>query len=63
MINVEKTADKKKTLIYNVACVTFHYRQVSNISRTIVGQWVGDHLDVVGASLVGAAPTTSSIST
>ena len=36
------------------------YRQVSNISRTLVGNWIVDHSDVVGASPVGAAPTTSS---
>ena len=39
------------------------YRQVSNISRTLVGNEIVDHSDVVGASAVGAAPTTSSFST
>ena len=39
------------------------YRQVSNISRTLVGTEIVDHSDVVGASPVGAAPTTSSFST
>ena len=39
------------------------YRQVSNISRTLVGYKIVDHSDVVGASPVGAAPTTSSFST
>ena len=39
------------------------YRQVSNIRRTLVGSKNVDHSDVVGASPVGAAPTTSSIST
>ena len=39
------------------------YRQVSNIRRTIVGDKIVDHSDVVGASPVGAAPTTSSLST
>ena len=39
------------------------YRQVSNIRRTLVGNWIVDHSDVVGASPVGAAPTTSSFST
>ena len=39
------------------------YRQVSNISRTLVGNKIVDHSDVVEASLVGAAPTTSSFST
>ena len=40
-----------------------NYRQVSNIRRTIVGDKIVDHSDVVGASPVGAAPTTSSLST
>ena len=39
------------------------YRQVSNISRTLVDNKIVDHSDVVGASPVGAAPTTSSFST
>ena len=39
------------------------YRQVSNIRRTLEGNWIVDHSDVVGASPVGAAPTTSSFLT
>ena len=39
------------------------YRQVSNIRRTLVLNQIVDHSDVVGASPVGAAPTTSSFST
>ena len=38
------------------------YRETSNISRTLVGNKIADNSDVVGASPVGAAPTTSSIS-
>ena len=38
-------------------------RQTSNISRTLVGNKIVDNSDVVGASPVGAAPTTSSFST
>ena len=38
------------------------YHQVSNISRTLVCNNIVDHSDVVGASPVGAAPTTSSFS-
>ena len=41
----------------------YKYRQVSNIRRTLVGNKIVDHSDVVGASPVGAAPTTSSFST
>ena len=38
-------------------------RQISNITRTSVSNEIVDHSDVVGASPVGAAPTTSSFST
>ena len=40
-----------------------HYRKTSNISRTLVGNKIVDHSDVVGAPPVGVAPTTSSFST
>ena len=43
--------------------VASDYRQVSNISRTLAGNNIVDHSDVVGASPAGAAPTTSSVST
>ena len=39
------------------------YRQVSDIRRTLVGNKIVDHSDVVGASPVSSAPTTSSFST
>ena len=39
------------------------YRKTFNISRTLVGNEIVDNSDVVGASPVGAAPTTSSFST
>ena len=39
------------------------YRKTSNIRRTWVGNKIVDQSDVVGASPVGAAPTTSSFST
>ena len=38
------------------------YRKTSNIRGTLVGNKIVDHSDVVGASPVGAAPTTSSFS-
>ena len=38
-------------------------REVSNLRRTSLGNEIVDHSDVVGASPVGAAPTTSSFST
>ena len=43
--------------------VLIMYRQVSNIRDTLVGNQIVDNSDVVGASPVGAAPTTSSFST
>ena len=38
------------------------YRKTSTISRTLVGNKIVDNSDAVGASPVGAAPTTSSFS-
>ena len=49
-------------LIYSAAHINT-YHKTSNISRTLVGNKIVDHSDVVGASPVGAAPTTSSFST
>ena len=39
------------------------YRQVSNITRTLVGNKIVIHSDVVGALPVGIAPTKFSFST
>ena len=39
------------------------YRKISDIRRTLVGNKILDHSDVVGASPIGVAPTTSSFST
>ena len=39
------------------------YRQTCKMSRTLVGYKIVDHSDVVGASPIGAAQTTSSFST
>ena len=39
------------------------YNQTSNISRILVGNRIVDYSDEVGASPIGAAPTTSSFST
>ena len=49
--------------ILKINLLYFIYRQVSNIRRTLVGNKIVDNSDVVGASPVGAAPTTSSLST
>ena len=39
------------------------YRETSNVSRTLVDNKIVDHSDVIGASPVGSAPTTSSLLT
>ena len=39
------------------------HHQVSSIRHALVGNSIVDHSDVVGASPVGAAPTTSSFPT
>ena len=44
-------------------CKICTYRKISNISRTLVGNKIVDHSDVVRASRVGAALTKSSLST
>ena len=41
----------------------YEYRKTSNISGTLVGNKIVGNPDVVGASCVGTAPTTSSFST
>ena len=57
------------SIIFKLHCVMkfsiwkYMYRKTSNISCTLVGNKIVDHSDVVGASSVGAAPTTSSFST
>ena len=43
----------------SVAISILYYRKVSNIIRTLVGNKIVDHSDVVGASLVSAAPKYS----
>ena len=48
---------------YLLHCCIQYYRKVSNIRGTLIGNKIVDHSDVVGASPVGAAPTTSSFST
>ena len=40
----------------------YKYHKTSHIIRTLVGNKIVDHSDVVGASPVGAAPTTSTSS-
>ena len=56
-------AQNLQTLVTNTIIIICIYRKTSNISRTLVGNKIIDNSDVVGASPVGAAPTTSSFST
>ena len=51
------------TFVQQMTSEMNRYRKTSNISRTFVGNKIVDNSDVVGASPVGAAPTTSSFST
>ena len=47
----------------NIIGIDKQYRKTSNIRGIPVGNKIVDHSDVVGASPVGAAPTTSSSET
>ena len=49
--------------LFCIKSLKCNYRQTPNIRRTLVGNELVEHSDVVGASPVGAAPTTSSFST
>ena len=55
------TVEDKDSLTNDIPKKRYH--QVSNIRRTFVTNYIVDHSDVVGASPIGAAPTTSSFST
>ena len=48
--------------IYHTSKI-YYYREASNIWGTLEGNEIVDPADEVGASPVGAAPTTSSFST
>ena len=50
-------------LIQELTEYVMNYSKNSNIRCTLLGNKIVDHSDVVGASPVGAAPTTSSFST
>ena len=64
-INILCTADLCHITWIKQVWYTFIYiyRQTSNIRCTLVGNKIVDHSNVVGASPVSAAPTTSSFST
>ena len=62
-IRIDRTWMEFLVYLYLFLCgnnCEMNYRQVSNIRRTLVGNEIVDHSDIVGASPVGAAPTTSS---
>ena len=60
-----KLRKKRRVPILSLSTLLLYprYHQVSNIRRTLVSNKIVDHSDIVGASPVGAAPTTSSFST
>ena len=62
MLELQYLQDWLKILLISKLVAYYLYRQVSNISHTLAGNKIVDHSDVVGASPVGAAPTTSSFS-
>ena len=49
--------------VNNIAPLNHIYRKTSDIRYALMGNKIVDHSDIVGASPVGAAPTTSSFST
>ena len=57
-----KLCDQRSALQYNAVNPVITVKSL-NIRRTLVGNYIVDHSDVVGASPVGAAPATSSSST
>ena len=59
-ISVNQALEFGKVFLLNLVYI---FRKVSNMRFTLVGNKIVDHSDVLGASLVGAAPTTSSFST
>ena len=67
LLVVQTTHNGLETIIgmsYQKVFVKFGlYRQISNIRRALIGNKIVDRSDVVAASPVGAAPTTSSFST
>ena len=60
LLLLDHTVDRWRELYDNAIC---KYRESSNISHTLVGDKIFDDSDVVWASPVSAAPTTSSFST
>ena len=61
--SVRTISQKKPEWLITKFGLKITYRKVSNIRRTLVDNKIVYHSDIVGASPVGAAPTTSSFST
>ena len=57
-VNTRRLSNDNKTPAYSRSSKLI-YRKTSYISHTLLGNKIVDTLDVVGASPVGAAPTTS----
>ena len=61
--------DTSNKIVFNVQKLRFdwphapYYRQISKTRRILVDNNIIDPSEIVGASTVGAAPTTSSFST
>ena len=62
-MHLEMLSAKCQPFCWALNVLIMNYRQVCDIRRTLVGNWIVDNSNVVGASPVGAAPTTSSFST
>ena len=62
LIKIREQLDTSVNIINPDAAVHIDIK-TSNISRTLAGDKIVDNSYVVGASPVGAAPTTSSFST
>ena len=62
VLHVDWVCENSGRKINKLSNHNYIYRQISNIRRPLVGNKIGDHSDVAGASPVGAAPTTSSFS-
>ena len=58
----DRQMDDVKPIYPPTRTLFLQYRQISNISNTLVGNQFADHSDVVGASPVNTAPITSSFS-
>ena len=62
-LQIDSVCRELRELWHHSICLGFYiYRQTSNIRCTLAVNKIVDHWDIVGASPVGAAQTTSSFS-